>query len=385
MLLGSLPVRIVSYLRWRGRQIASLPRKTGNALFGTAYNDNVLARRIKRTPGSVPVGPRVGIYTIYPVAGLQRSHFDTLVAMRAAGIATFVISNLPLSAVARADLAANATMVIERPNFGYDFGAYREGILTLQKQQEKLTSLVFLNDSVWFPLGPGDWLAAAAQSKHNMFGAVSNYGIRFASDTDSGEASWEYDPGRRNFHYCSFALRFDSMILADPGFWVFWRRFRLTNDKFTTIHRGEIGLSRWVLSRGYSHYEVFPTRRLAKILGELDFPNLLTVAQELVIPEDAGLRARKRALIDSLQDTALSSRHDAARRLRSFVLKAVVEAGPAYAIPGFAIEKLDFPFLKKSPVWLDEETRRITLDILKRLGPQDYVSEVQALLKTRGL
>lgn len=137
----------MSYLRWRGQQVAEIPRKTGNLLFGTAYNDTVLSRSVRRTPGTHPSGPRVCVYTIYPIAGVRQSHFDTLEALGTAGFSAIVVSNLPLDATARADLAARSAMVIERPNFGYDFGAYREGVLSVHRQRSSLSCLVQQNEA----------------------------------------------------------------------------------------------------------------------------------------------------------------------------------------------------------------------------------------------
>ena len=345
----------------------------------------ILARRIRHTPGNVPAGPRVGIYTIYPVAGLQHSHLDTLKALLGAGFSPIVVSNLPLSEAARADLVAQSTTVIERPNFGYDFGAYREGLRSLRRQGREVSDLVLLNDSVWYPVGAGDWLCAATRSKCNFVGAVSNCGIRLSPGRDGAPPSWEYDPGLDNFHYCSFALRFDATILGDSGFWAFWRRFRLTDDKFATIRRGEVGLSRWILSRGYSHDSTFPVSDLGRIVDAKDLAALFRIAEGLVIPEDAALRARQRALLDRLSDgPEPPPQKEAAACLRAFILEVIAETGPAYALPAFAIQELWFPFLKKSPIWLDKEGRRITLDILTRFCPEDYAAEAHALLEARG-
>jgi len=48
--------------------------------------------------------------------------------------------------------------VIERPNFGYDFGGYRDGILLLEAWGIAPERLLILNDSIWMPLAPNSTL-----------------------------------------------------------------------------------------------------------------------------------------------------------------------------------------------------------------------------------
>ncbi len=43
-------------------------------------------------------------------------------------------------------------MIVERPNFGYDFGGYHDGVWLIGKLGLRLREVLFLNDSVWFPI-----------------------------------------------------------------------------------------------------------------------------------------------------------------------------------------------------------------------------------------
>jgi hypothetical protein len=43
-------------------------------------------------------------------------------------------------------------MIVERPNFGYDFGGYRDGVWLIGKLGLRPREVLFLNDSVWFPI-----------------------------------------------------------------------------------------------------------------------------------------------------------------------------------------------------------------------------------------
>ena len=83
------------------------------------------------TEGALPPGAEIGIYLIFPNKGVLPSHLAMLGAMVAQGISPLVVSNHPLTDQDRATLAATAFRVIERPNIGYDFGGYRDAILSI--------------------------------------------------------------------------------------------------------------------------------------------------------------------------------------------------------------------------------------------------------------
>jgi hypothetical protein len=68
------------------------------------------------------------------------------------GFAPLVISNTPLSDMDRTTFQELSHMVVERPNFGYDFAGYRDGVWLVEKLGLRPLEVLFLNDSVWFPI-----------------------------------------------------------------------------------------------------------------------------------------------------------------------------------------------------------------------------------------
>ncbi len=345
----------------------------------TRWHD--LTARPRHTPGALPAAPRVAIYLIHPQTGLLPSHRRTLAAVAAAGYAPLVVSNLSLSDADRTAAAALAWAVIERPNFGYDFGGYRAGVLALGGRLGGLARLALLNDSVWYPLPGGlDFLAAAEALGADLVGAVSNLGVAMPAPDGWRGMRWRHDPSRPDFHYCSFALSFGPRVLGDPGFARFWRRLPLSDAKLDTVRRGEVGLTQWLLRRGASHAATFDVAHLDRDLAALPDDALRETLAGLVIPEDGALRAIRRAVL-ARADGRAGWRDEAL----AFILAAVALTGPAYALPGYALARARHPFLKKSPLRLDPEGAAVTLDLAARLpgaAGAEILAEARALAAT---
>jgi hypothetical protein len=302
-------------------------------------------------------------------------------AVAASGYAPLLVTNIALSDADREQAIAVCWRLLERPNFGLDFGGYRAGILLLGAALSDMKCLALLNDSVWYPVPGGqDFLRAALDSDVDVFGAVTNYGV-VQPRLDAWQSMlWMNDPGSPMFHYCSFALHFGGRVLADPGFANFWRRFRLTDCKLTTVHRGEVGLSQWLLARGFSHAAMFDISDFDEVVAALSCGQLLEQLEGLVIPEEAPLRDLKHYVIGRYAET--EAWRDEARR---FLMAAVARTGPAYAVPGFALAN-SYPFLKKSPLRLDSDAARIMLAIIKDLPGKvgaDMFAEAQAIVQGR--
>jgi lipopolysaccharide biosynthesis protein len=79
-----------------------------------------------------------------------------------------VVSNLPLVPEERETLRRACWQLIERPNVGYDFGAYRDAILLLGPKLRDLERLVLVNDLLWFPVGEADWIDDAERLEADL-------------------------------------------------------------------------------------------------------------------------------------------------------------------------------------------------------------------------
>lgn len=362
------------FIKWRLLEARRWPGRALNHLFGTAWYDRVLSSKRRIHPGHVAAGDRYAVYLIFPKHGLQPSHLKVLQDLIARDHAPVVVSNLPLSAADRTALVALAHAVIERPNYGYDFGGYRDGVLFLASSLPAAEQLVLLNDSVWTLPGPhGHWLDQVQRTRGSIVGAVANYCVRFDAGAPRTSAPWTYDHDNDGFHYCSFALAFRRDALSDPAFLRFWKKLKLTNDKLTTIQRGEIGLGQWIRHSGHTHCATFDLSGLDRALDRLDTDRIRAIAERLIVPQDPVLRARIARL---LNDPELGQQRQA---LIALVLEVTAATGAAYALPDYATKEGAYPFLKKSPLWLDPGCAAITLSLIEEQHDEELLAEAQRL------
>jgi len=69
--------------------------------------------------------------------------------------------------------------------------------------------------------------------------------------------------------------------------------------------------------------------------------------------------------------------------LRSFLLAAARCLGVTYAFADFNLREMKFPFLKKSPVWLQPEASEITLRLIRTTGDHwGILSEAEHLRRS---
>ena len=86
-------------------------------------------------------------------------------------------------------------IIFERPNFGYDFGGYKDAFLYIIENNLSVERLILLNDSTWFPISSEkDLIRQMEQSNTDFTGAL---------EVDDGR----YLRGKNNF-YASFFLMF---------------------------------------------------------------------------------------------------------------------------------------------------------------------------------
>lgn len=211
------------------------------------------------------MGLRVAVFVVYQPEGLAASTLLTLDHLKSSGYAPLVIANSRLSPSDRDDLLARSAGLIERANLGYDFGAYRDGILHLLRLGRKLDRLVLVNDSTWFPLrAADDTLARLEQLGVDVAGHIYK--------TESAERQ-----GRD--HLESHLLSIGPRTLQSPAFQKFWRSYRLSNERVTTITRGEKGFTQAMQRAGLSVRGLLSRERLLALLGDLDDADLRAMAK----------------------------------------------------------------------------------------------------------
>lgn len=328
-------------LRWLGVSVVQ------------AYYKRVIAPQVVATPGALPLGNRAALYVIFPVDGVTTSHQTALRYIAQCGYVPIVISNLPLSAGDAATLHDLAAVVIVRPNIGYDFGAYRDGILHLQPHLTGLDHLALLNNSTWFPANPtANWFAMAEGLNRDLVGAVHHYGLAPYRAWDFRVQRWSFSAQYPTFHYGSFALLMGRTLLQSPALLAFWQGYRPSSDRKRTIKSGEMGLSRMIIDAGFTHAAQLDNTHLDTHLQAMTLPQLQHIARHMITPLMPASDAQNSA------DPA---------DLRHFILSCVARINPCYCLVDYDVNHRSANFIKKSAVTLDRPSADKTLRLLADL------------------
>lgn len=281
--------------------------------------------QIRLTPGTAPRSDELAVLLLYQPKGITPSTLHTLAHFAAHGISTLVVSNAPLSNTDRDSLAAHAWQIMERPNYGYDFGGYRDGVLHIL-EGETPRRLFVLNDSIWFPLTPdSDLITEARASDADLFGFVLNDRMR----------------GAHRAHLQSYFFRFGPKAVQSPAFEAYWRDLFLTNNKNLVVRRCEIPMTGTFRGMGFS---VAARHRYSDGAQALKGLDNATLARVIAYQAQVDTRNAPR-LKPHLESDPL----DAAWRAR---VEADIDAGRLdkyflIAHPAVLIGQLRVPLLKK--------------------------------------
>jgi len=208
-------------------------------------------------PLNEPVSKWV-IYAAFSPDGEPTPHAaEQLADYRGLGFESLVIDKSPMLTAARvADWQRLASAWFQRPNVGYDFTSYREGIEHLAKRPSVdlgSTALLLTNDSCYGPFLPLRDVFARLLTSGTSPGAV--WAI-----TDSYEF---------NHHLQSYWLYFPPS--AVPVAIEFFETMRPLKGLHDAITHGELALSRFLRERGCTLRALAPTAevvaRYAKFRG----------------------------------------------------------------------------------------------------------------------
>ncbi len=309
--------------------------------------------QITLTDGARAGADKVVLFLIFPKDGIQHSHIAMLRYFLDEGFAPLVVSNLPLGPAELERLSPFAWKILQRENFGYDFGGYREGILYLKEQLPRLKELVLTNDSIWFPVGnAGNWLDAARQTGAQFVGPITAPGNWDRVEVyDYREVRWKWNVNTRNYHLCSFMLWFNSDVTGSRRFLRFWQKLRITNRKKLTVRRGEMGLTKYMRAAGFRFASVIDLAVIDKVL------NAMSAEQLHEIMADAMIELPPRSLQVFAAHLAAFDGSDQWRDEAEKILLALAsKAHAAYFSPLLLLKHLDGNFLKKALVPKNGET-----------------------------
>lgn len=381
------------------------------------YNDIILRPKNIVHDGDLPLGSKAAIYLIFPKSGLLKSHVVALQYMIENGYSPIVVSNLPLSPSDIDQLRPVTHRILQRENFGYDFGGYREAILVFQDQIKTLDHLALFNDSVWFPVqNTRSWLKDAEAANKDLMGAISHVDVGnnelrqdlalLSNQPHSSSAaqqrilnpqSWmeefsnrlidykrppkpilavrQYLRVRRNrvlFHYCSFALLLRKNVLRDPQFYKFWHELRITDKWVQTIMRGEIGFTQWLMKRQFSHGCTIDDSAITENITKLDPVELKQYIREITPARS------HRAIYEVYNELSGVKRWpewftvaDKQHFIRALLRLDTI----AYTAPSYLFHEHGFQFFKKKNFSVTRYGRQVAIDMIADM-PEPIKSEM---------
>lgn len=227
----TLPQTLVGYL---DLLLAPARRRQHQASF---------ASRVQMHDGACPAGKQIAIYLVYQPQGLAPSSLALCRDLVDNGFAPFVVLNAPLPDADRAALQAHTWKIMQRPNFGYDFGGYQDALLTLRNLVPDANAAIIMNDSVWLNMDQA-LIAMLQGAPTAVVGLVQESKLR----TDNkNNLSVDLQNLQSYFYFIHRGF------WQDPQFWRFWQDYMMVSSKKRTIKAGELGFTKYLVASDIPH------------------------------------------------------------------------------------------------------------------------------------
>jgi hypothetical protein len=288
---------------------------------------------VKVHQGGVPLTDRVALVLTYQPAGFSASLLKTCAHLRSKGYAPLIVCNAPATDAEVSRLAPEVWTILLRPNYGYDFGGYRDGILHLRDLGIVPRHFIILNDSIWYPLNDADTLIERLEaSGFDLAGAILQEG----------------DPAKkaRSSRHRDFIESFFYLVSGDcyrsPAFTRFWTEFPMSNLKFNAVYAGERRFSRAMEEAGQRVGCVLTRAAMLDALAG-QTPEFLRKTLSYAAYTDHGFETEGAALLAEFAPDE-GWRQRALAHVSAVTRKRHFHASFCYA----SITLLNVPFLKKT-------------------------------------
>lgn len=301
-----------------------------------ARHDREKWEQINLLDGDVAPSRKVAIFLIFQPGKVLESTLVTLKHLTSNGYAPLLVSNCPLSAEDNARLKPLCWKIMQRPNVGYDFGGYRDGIEFLKSEDDLPDCLLVLNDSIWFPMREDtDIVKQMEARKSDVVGMSLN--------------------GNSRPHIQSFFFLFKG-IISDPAFLDYWQKLPLYDHKRLVVKRCEIGMTGALENLGYSTECIFKIEQAWDVVRSMDRSRLLDFISYM---KTAGIgRIQEMVALEKL----VLSDEDWSHELNVCLEHGVFGSYLPTLDPRLLFDTLGFPALKKVKEHKYEVQRRYFLD-----------------------
>jgi Rhamnan synthesis protein F len=325
--------------RWKIRREFNRLGEQIQALFSYPFepyrkwkHDRDFASAVYLRDGTCSIGPKVAIFLIYQPRGVLESTILTCAHLVRYGYSVLLVSNTQLTEADVKKLAPQCWKIAERPNFGYDFGGYRDGLRLLEETKVLPETLVILNDSIWWPIFPDDTVLQRMETANaDVVGTIMHY-----------------KPGRRKVgkprpaFLESYFFWFNRKALSTRAFADFWGNYRISSIKYNAVHRGERRLTPAMADAGLVVKGLFSREDLVRALraaGAKEVRQTLLYGAYI----DPDVRAEAQTLISSPETDGW------AERAIAFIDRCTVKRGFHASFSYASVKLLGATFLKKAP------------------------------------
>ena len=326
-------------------------------------HDHQFYRHVRVTEGKQAIQQgKLAIYLLYQPHGLLPSTHLTVSHLAKKNYSVVAVSNAPLSEQAREELLSAVALLVERPNYGHDFGGYRDGLRVLRDRDIVPSRILFLNDSVWYPLSASETLLE--ELEHATEGMTGPMFERKLGRSHSG-------------HFESYMMMVGHQGLTSPAFSNFWQSYRMSSTRRKVLLRGEKGFSRALLDEGVPS-KVLASRQAFADAIENASGKFLEEAINYAEHDSPHHEQRRRSLLsmNSAEGGNMSL-------IRDHILDVSKTASIQEAFPLASMRIFNLPFLKKRQTATSVAMRRVYLRAIDNglLGEPDpqILREIQDL------
>ena len=278
--------------------------------------------------GERPPAKKIAIFFIYQPKELANSILVTCEFLHKLGYSVLLVSSTPIRKYDLQKLQSITWKILLRPNYGYDFGGYRDGFRVLNNLGIKPETVLILNDSIWLPLSDENQMIQKMEEDTLLLN-----GPVFESLQKRREHS-EY--------FQSYLMLVKSKALRSLAFRNYWKNYRVSSRKSIVLVRGEEGFSQELFKFGLGGGAPSTRSTLLELLKQVDNEFLLkTLHYATYIQQDLLIEARN--IIKHYSDT-----EEWRGRCFHHIEKAVESTQPMGAVPYACVKLLGFSFLKKS-------------------------------------
>lgn len=296
------------------------------------------------TDGDVPAREKVVVLLCYQPNGIAESTLECARRFLSAGYAPLVVSNVALPQSDIDLLEPVSWKILTRPNFGYDFGGYRDALKLLFQLEIDLHRVVILNDSVWYPVRDNDTLIEQLESSRaNITGSILRR-------------------DDRSIFLESYLFSFDGPTFHDPVFRRWWTdELRITSNKYKVIRRGE---------RGFSHAMLAQGRTLSGLYDKALFLHLLSQQSDEFLDKTVLYATHNKERFEKMRAEVMALPASSSKRQKLLeYVRTSLNAGQIYSAFPYAVIKLfDYPMLKKS---VDRVSLRSRAAVLRAIDAGD--------------